>query len=114
VPWTRRSTGPGNLPEPGHQARLTEHAHGPRLGDVEDDGLVGLATTDERDDAVGARFGALHDAVVAADHRDLVHVTLLVVTLLVVTLLVVTLLVVTLLVVTLLVAVLAAPPWGER
>ena len=51
----------------GYKTGVGQQPHGAEILDVYDDGVVGLAIANERDDAVGTGVGALHHTVVAVD-----------------------------------------------
>src|ERR671917_252165 len=62
-----RSARAPDVAQPGQQAGTGQQPDRPLLGHVDHHGLAGLARADERDDAVAAGVGALHDALVAVD-----------------------------------------------
>src|ERR671911_1356118 len=75
--WPARgapSSRASDVTELGEQPRPRQQPDGPRLGDVDDHGLTGLARADEGDHAVGAGIAALHGAVVAVDVEDAVAI----------------------------------------
>src|SRR5712691_5288474 len=67
------SPGAAGVPEIWHQPGLREEPHRPGLGHVDHHGPTRLASTDEGDDAVIARVGVLHRALLTADRQRLGH-----------------------------------------
>lgn len=57
------------MPELGNEAGLGEQSHCPEVGQVDDDGIIGVTPAQKGDHAVVAGRSVLHDAVVAIDHQ---------------------------------------------
>src|SRR5262245_56349439 len=64
------SAGATHVPRGRQEACVRQHAEGPRLRDIDDDRLAGLARADEGHQAVVAAVGVLHGTVVAVDAQD--------------------------------------------
>ena len=62
-------TDPIGETQAGDEPGSLQHAHGPRLVGVDDDGIVRLAAEQEADDAVVTGVRALQAALVAADRE---------------------------------------------
>ncbi len=60
------------MPEGWGQPALLQEPQRSQLGDIDHERITGLALAQERDDAVGARRCAFHDALVTADEQRVV------------------------------------------